>query len=103
VKIAFVGTDGFSVRAGITTHLLEGGEIIKVMRERAERTIVLADSSKYGAAGAVTILPLSSVDGFITDAGVPEDAAAVMKEVKGIQDITVEREGNVVKFWFMKE
>jgi DeoR family galactitol utilization operon repressor len=32
VRFAFVDTDGFDAK-GITTNLLEGGEIIKVMNE----------------------------------------------------------------------
>jgi DeoR family galactitol utilization operon repressor len=100
VVFAFVGTDGFSARQGITTNLLEGGEIIKVMRERARQTIVLADSSKYGRAGPVTFLPLSGVNGIIADSGIPGEAAAEMREDPRILGIDEEQEGAVTRFWF---
>jgi DeoR family galactitol utilization operon repressor len=100
VHFAFVGTDGFSARQGITTHLLEGGEIIKVMRERARQTIVLTDSSKYGRSGPVTFLPLSGVDGIITDSGIPREAAAEMREDPRILGINEEKEEAVTRFWF---
>lgn len=80
VKYAFVGTDGFSIKAGITTHLMEGGDIIRVMREKAEKLIVLADSSKYNRLGVVSILPLKSVDMIITDSKISEKAITDMRE-----------------------
>jgi DeoR family galactitol utilization operon repressor len=100
VGLAFVGTDGFSARKGITTHILEGGELIKVMRERAGRIILLTDSSKYDCAGPVTIMPLAAVDGIITDPLIPPEAAAEMREDPGISAITEERDGFVTRFWF---
>jgi DeoR family galactitol utilization operon repressor len=103
VKIAFIGTDGFSARNGITTHLLEGGEIIKVMREQARQTILLTDSTKYGQAGPVSIMPLSGADGIITDAQIPGEAAAEMGEEPLITRITEENEAAVKRFWFTKE
>jgi DeoR family galactitol utilization operon repressor len=98
VKIAFVGTDGFGARNGITTHLLEGGELIKLMKERAGRTVLLTDSTKYGRAGPVTIMPLSEVDGIITDSQIPVEAVADMGEA-GVR-IVEERDAAVTRFWF---
>jgi DeoR family galactitol utilization operon repressor len=103
VKFAFVGTDGFSARNGITTHFVEGGELIKVMKERARQTILLTDSTKYGRAGPVTIMPLSAVDGIITDSQIPGTVAAEMKEDARILHIIEEREEEtaaVARFWF---
>ncbi|MBQ7366507.1 MAG: DeoR/GlpR transcriptional regulator [Spirochaetaceae bacterium] len=67
VRLAFVGTDGFSLERGITTHLMEAGDIIKVMQQKAEQTVLLADSTKWGKMGAVSILPLKSASILITD------------------------------------
>jgi DeoR family galactitol utilization operon repressor len=74
VRLAFVGTDGFSRDRGLTTHLVEGGEVVKAMVDRAETSILVADSSKHGRAGFVTFLPLSAIDAIITDAGLPDTA-----------------------------
>ena len=89
VKMAFVGTDGFSVKSGITTHLLEGGEVIKTMRERSGKMILLSDSSKYEKTGVVSILPITSVDTIITDSGLSSDAVATVQE-KSVQVIICE-------------
>jgi DeoR family transcriptional regulator, galactitol utilization operon repressor len=69
VKKAFIGTDGFSLEKGLTTHLVDGAEVIKRIARQADRKILIADSSKYGKEGFVKILPLSDFDMIITDTG----------------------------------
>jgi len=67
VRLAFVGTDGFTIERGMTTHLIEGAEIVKAMKARAGTTILVADSSKYGKFGFTNVLPLSAMDLILTD------------------------------------
>jgi DeoR family galactitol utilization operon repressor len=100
VALAFIGTDGFSVRRGITTNLLEGSEVIKMMKDRARRLVLLSDSSKYNRAGAVTIMGLSDIDGLITDSHIPGEAVKEMRDVPGIGGIEEERETGVTRYWF---
>ncbi len=66
-SIAFVGTDGFSLEGGLTTYLVEGAEVVKAMASHAERTILVADSSKYGKRGFVHVLDIEEIDEVITD------------------------------------
>jgi len=80
VRLAFVGTDGFSLEKGMTTQLFEGGAIVKAMKDCAEMTYLLADSSKYGKTGFVNVLKLSEVGGVITDTGLGEEAARALSE-----------------------
>jgi len=80
VRLAFVGTDGFSVAHGATTHLVEGAEIVRRMASRAEQTVLVADSSKYGRTGFVRVLGLEEVSLVITDRGLPEPAVAELGE-----------------------
>jgi DeoR family galactitol utilization operon repressor len=80
VRLAFVGTDGFSLERGMTTQLVEGAEIVKAMCERSEATWLVADSSKYGKTGFVSVLPLSQVDGIITDDGLDGRALRELSE-----------------------
>jgi len=74
VRIAFVGTDGYTLEKGLTTQLVEGAEIVKAMSACAEETLLLADSSKWGKTGFVNVLPLARVSGIITDTGLGECA-----------------------------
>lgn len=80
VRLAFVGTDGFSIERGMTTQLVEGSEIVKAMKGRAEKTWLVADSSKYGKTGFVSVLSLKEVDGVITDSGLNPEAAQAMRD-----------------------
>lgn len=80
VRYAFVGTDGFSVDHGATTHLLEGAEIVRRMRERADETILLADSTKYGRVGFAKVLDLGDLSLVISDDGLPAEAIAQLEE-----------------------
>ncbi|AEJ20109.1 DeoR/GlpR family DNA-binding transcription regulator [Gracilinema caldarium] len=80
VRLAFVGTDGFSLHRGMTTHLVEGGEIVKAMKAHAEQTILVADSSKYGKVGFVSVLPLQEVALIITDRNLSSQAITELQE-----------------------
>lgn len=80
VRLAFVGTDGFSIERGMTTQLVEGSEIVKAMRNRAKETWLVADSSKYGKSGFVNVLSLGEVDGIITDSKMDAAVLASLRE-----------------------
>jgi DeoR family galactitol utilization operon repressor len=84
VRRAFIGTDGFTAERGLTTQFADGADVIRAMHARAEETWLLADSSKYGRAGFVTVLPLPELTGVITDAGIGEESAEALRNA-GIQ------------------
>jgi DeoR family galactitol utilization operon repressor len=74
VRLAFVGADGFSVKNGLSSHISEAAAVLKKMVERADRTVLVADSSKVGRTGFVSVLPITSVDVLIVDDGIESDA-----------------------------
>ena len=80
VRLAFVGTDGFTLNRGMTTHLMEGAEIVKAMKAHAQTTVLVADSSKYGKVGFASVLPLSAMDLIITDEDLRDSAEAELRE-----------------------
>ena len=80
VRLAFVGTDGFTLERGMTTHLMEGAEIVKAIKAHAQTTVLTADSSKYGRIGFSSVLPLSAMDLILTDAALAEPAEAELRE-----------------------
>lgn len=92
VRLAFVGTDGFSLQHGATTHLVEGAEIVRKMASHADRVVLLADSSKYGQTGFARVLELSAFDCVISDSGLPESARYELEEA-GIQLELVDAKG----------
>lgn len=81
VRLAFIGTDGFTASRGLTTAYSEGGDIIRAMIERAEETWLVADSTKYGRAGFVSVLPLEELHGIITDDQIGEDTLRTLRDL----------------------
>jgi len=71
LDVAFVGVDGFSIEAGLTTHHEIEAGTNRVMIERARHVVVVADSSKLSRAAFAQICPLTEVDELITDGGAP--------------------------------
>ena len=80
VRLAFVGTDGFTIERGMTTHLMEGAEIVRAMKAHAQTTVLVADSSKYGKIGFASVLPLSAMDMILTDGDLDEKAEMELLE-----------------------
>ena len=67
VRLAFLGTDGFSLESGFTAHQVDIAEVVKHMADQADESVLCADSSKYGKAGFAHILPLTRISSIITD------------------------------------
>ena len=91
VRLAFVGTDGFSLERGVTTNLFEGAEVVKAMKNHAETTILLADSGKYGKIGFIQVLPLQDINLILTDKNISDSA---MEELKSC-GISIERSDTI--------
>ena len=87
-KFAFIGTAGFSAQIGVTAHVAEEAAVVKKLSERAETTILVTDSSKYGKPGFVCFLRMSDVDKVITDTGL-DDAAKSELEEAGVEVVRV--------------
>ncbi len=80
VRVAFIGTDGYTVDHGLTTHLVEGAEIVRKMAAQAKRTILVADSRKYGRTGFAHVLPLEEIDVLITDHELEDESIRRIEE-----------------------
>jgi len=80
VRLSFVGTDGFSLEKGMTTHLVEGAQIVKAMKAHSRTTVLVADSAKYGKVGFASVLPLTEVDLIISDTELDPAAKRELEE-----------------------
>jgi DeoR/GlpR family transcriptional regulator of sugar metabolism len=65
---------------------VEGAEIVKKMASKADHTVLVADSSKFGKRGFVHVLALSSLNTIITDSQL-EDSALTELESTGVEII----------------
>ena len=73
----FIGVDDF----GITTTNMMEASLNRVMMQTAQKTIVLADSSKFGRRGFSKIADMEDVDHIITDSRIPPSTALRLEEM----------------------
>ena len=86
--IMFLGSDGLSFSNGVTTANVLEAEVDRALVASASRVVVVADSSKIGGIGLVTIMPLNQIDTLITDNKAPAEFVAELRS-QGVEVITV--------------
>ena len=75
----FLGVDGIDIEFGLTTtHVMEA-QLNRKMIQAAQKTIVLADSSKFGKRGFGRICGLEDVEQIITDSGISDHMVDTLK------------------------
>lgn len=79
VQKAFVGMDGFSEKLGFTCGDFLRAEVGKEMCGRAEKVIVLAESSKFDNVGVTPIVELSKVNIVVTDKELARDKIDILR------------------------
>ena len=77
--IAFMSCTSWSVEKGVTTPTEEKAGLKQEIIANAQRKILLADSSKYGAHSLFNVSPLSRFTDIITDGGLPLPVQAELK------------------------
>jgi DeoR/GlpR family transcriptional regulator of sugar metabolism len=88
----FLGVHGMDLIAGFTTPNLAEAETNRALIAGANRVVICADSTKWGAIGLASFAPLSAADVLITDSGLSDDARAVLlEEVGSLQIADVDR------------
>lgn len=75
----FLGVDGIDMDFGLTTTHIQEAQLNRKMIATAQKTIVLADSSKFGKRGFGRICGMEDVDHIITDSGVSEHTLEALK------------------------
>lgn len=75
----FLGVDGIDMDFGLTTTHVQEAQLNRKMIAAAQKTIVLADSSKFGRRGFGRICGLDDIDHIITDSGVSKHALDALK------------------------
>lgn len=82
----YLGVDGIDLDFGITTTDMREANLNQVMMRTAQKTIVLADSTKFGRRGFSKIADMDEVDLIITDENVPSSITQRLEEM-GIEVI----------------
>lgn len=84
----YLGVDGIDLEFGISTTDMREAEINRTMMQTAQKTIVLADSTKFGRRGFAKISNIEDVDMIITDNRLPM-ATRQQVEAMGIDLVIV--------------
>ncbi|HYF81463.1 MAG TPA: DeoR/GlpR family DNA-binding transcription regulator [Clostridia bacterium] len=82
VDIAFIGAGGITLQDGISDYNIEEAQVRKFSIERANKTILLADSSKFGINAFAMVSPLEEVDVIVTDWKICPKVLADLRERK---------------------
>lgn len=85
----FLGVDGIDIDFGITTTDIREADLNKVMMHSAQKTIVLADSSKFRRRGFSKIANMDEVDLIVTDSGISDKIVQRIEEL-GIELVVVD-------------
>ncbi len=88
MSTAIVGADGVSSVGGVTTHDDNEARTNHTMIERAERVVVVADSSKISRITLSTVCDLCEVDLLITDSNAPAAEVSRIREA-GVEVLVV--------------
>lgn len=81
--IAFLATNSWSLEHGVTTASTDHYYIRRKMLTRANRKVLLADSSKYGVSSMKTICSLDELDVIISDNKFSHDNVRAIQETGG--------------------
>jgi DeoR/GlpR family transcriptional regulator of sugar metabolism len=77
--LAVLGTAGLTARWGLTDLNDDEAEIHRVVIERSERLMVVADSSKLGVVTNAVVAGASVIQTLVTDSGAPESEVAELR------------------------
>ncbi len=83
VDKAIIGAGGITLEEGVTDFHEPEARLRRMMAERADQVIVVADHSKFGIVALIKCLPPKMIDLCVTDSGLPEEVAQQF-EAKGI-------------------
>jgi DeoR family transcriptional regulator, fructose operon transcriptional repressor len=86
--IVFLGADGLTISGGATTADILMAEVDRLMVERSRRTILVADSSKFGRIGFVPVKPVTAFQTIISDIDAPPDIVAELRNA-GVEVVLV--------------
>jgi DeoR family transcriptional regulator, aga operon transcriptional repressor len=75
----FLGVDGIDIEFGLTTTNVMEARLNRQMINISQKTIVLADSSKFGRRGFGRICGFEDIDEIITDKGISEHTIDTLK------------------------
>jgi DeoR family transcriptional regulator of aga operon len=75
----FLGVDGIDIEFGLTTTNAMEAHLNRKMIASSQRTIILADSTKFGKRGFGRICGLEDIEQIITDSGISDHTVKTLQ------------------------
>ncbi len=75
----FLGADGITFSNGITTADILEADVDRYMLEASKEVTVVADSSKIGVIGLVTLTPINKINTLVTDSDAPPNFVETLR------------------------
>lgn len=82
VRLAFLSIGAIDLDDGLMDYDLAEAEFSRMVMRRADRTIIVADHSKFGRRALVTVCPLAAVETLITDRPPPAPFAERLQKAE---------------------
>lgn len=79
--LLFMGADAIDLDFGVTISSLDEASRDRRMMDAAKKTVLLADSSKFGRKGFSKICDCNRIDQVITDEKIPQDILTALREL----------------------
>jgi DeoR family transcriptional regulator, aga operon transcriptional repressor len=79
LEVAFIGADGISAAAGLTTHHDIEAHTDRAVLDSAAKVVVVSDATKLGRVAFAQICPMSAVNELITDVEADGDELAAIR------------------------
>lgn len=80
----FIGCDGINLETGVTCATIEEARLTTAMMKASSKTVILADSSKFGRRGFGKIGNIEDFDIIITDSGISDNMREKIEDL-GVQ------------------
>ena len=81
IDIAFLGVEALNPERGAGAIHEDEARVNKQLAARAERVIIVTDSSKFSKRAFANIVPLSEIDVLITDNGIPKEYIELFRDM----------------------
>lgn len=88
VQKVFLAAQSVDRQAGVTDTTMEIAQVKRAMVRVARRVILVADSSKWGRAGFIKVVPLHAIHTIVTDTNLPDEARLAIERM-GVELILV--------------
>jgi DeoR family transcriptional regulator of aga operon len=81
LDVVFVGVDGIDAEGGLSTHHDVEAHTNRVLIDRAQRAVVVADASKLGRVAFARICGIDRVHELVTDTGADSSTVRSLADV----------------------